>query len=158
MNFVLLFIITNAINVVISTWKSIVTVNGSKMSAAFWNALGYGYYAWIIVLTADGAIPTWQKVVIVFGCNIIGVYAVKWFEEKTQKEKLWKVEMTIPAEYSEQLRLRLYEAQIAANYVFADPWAIFNVYCYTRDQSSLVKELGKDYDEKFFESEEKKLY
>lgn len=158
MNFLILFIITNAINVVISTWKSIVTVSGSKASAAFWNALGYGYYAWIIVLTADGSIPTWQKVVIVFGCNIIGVYAVKWFEEKTQKTKLWKVEMTIPADLANQLRLELYEAQIAANYVEAGPWAVFNAYCYTREQSSQVKELGKKYDAKFFASEAKKLY
>ena len=39
MNFLILFIVTNAINVVISTWKSIVTVNGSKMSAAFTHGL-----------------------------------------------------------------------------------------------------------------------
>ena len=87
MNFFVLFLITNFINVLISTWKSIVTVGGSKWSAAFWNALGYAYYAWIVILTATGDMPIWEKVVIVFVCNIVGVYGVKWFEEKTAKEK-----------------------------------------------------------------------
>lgn len=158
MSFILLFIITNAINVIISTWKSIVTVNGSKMSAAFWNALGYGYYAYIVVLTATGDLPTWQKVIIVFGCNLIGVYAVKWFEERTQKEKLWKVELTVNKQCADLLKEDLNKAEIPCNYVEAGKWAVFNVYCYTKKQSGYVAELGKSYHAKFFASEAKNLY
>lgn len=158
MNFLILFIIANAVNVVLSTWKSIVTVNGSKWSAAFWNALGYGYYAWIVVLTAGDEMSTIAKVIVVFACNIVGVYAVKWFEERTQKEKLWKVELTVGKQCADLLKEDLDKAEIPCNYVEAGKWAVFNVYCYTKKQSGYVAELGKSYHAKFFASEAKNLY
>ena len=36
----------------------------------------------------------WQKCLITFACNVIGVYIVKWGEEKARKDKLWKIEAT----------------------------------------------------------------
>lgn len=146
MNFLLLFIITNFINVIISTWKSIVTVNGSKLSATIWNAVGYAYYAWIVVLTATGDIPVWQKVAVVFFCNIVGVYAVKVFEEKTAKEKLWKIEMALPEHtrcFKDVYKDWLEERGIPCNYQTLGKWTIYNCYCTTRKQTDYVRGLCK---------------
>lgn len=33
---------------------------------------------------------------VVGGCNLIGVYVAKYIEEKIKKEKLWKIEISIP--------------------------------------------------------------
>ena len=45
-------------------------------------------------------LPLWLKVVVVGLCNLVGVFAVKWGEEKARKDKLWKVEATVkPCEF-----------------------------------------------------------
>lgn len=47
MNAVILFIICTAVNVILSTIKSIATIKGGKFMAA----LTYGFYSWVIILT-----------------------------------------------------------------------------------------------------------
>ena len=82
-----IFIVLNALNVIIQTVKSICTVKCGKISAALVNALAYGLYTVVLVyMVCD--LSTWLKAVIVGGCNLIGVYIVKLLEEKMQKEKL----------------------------------------------------------------------
>lgn len=156
MNFLVLFLITNFINVLISTWKSIVTVNGSKVSAAFWNALGYAYYAWIVILTATGNIPTWQKVAVVFVCNIIGVYLVKWFEQKKRKDRLWKIELTVPTVNKNRMIDSLTTHEIPFNYIEnIGKYTIFNVYAATQNETKIVDNLADIYNAKKFASETK---
>lgn len=156
MNFLILFLITNFINVLISTWKSIVTVNGSKMSAAFWNALGYAYYAWIVILTATGSIPTWQKVAVVFVCNIIGVYLVKWFEQKQRKDRLWKIELTVPTVFKDRMIESLTAHEIPFNYIEnIGKYTIFNVFAATQNETKIVDNLADLYNAKKFASETK---
>ena len=156
MNFLILFLITNFINVLISTWKSIVTVNGSKMSAAFWNALGYAYYAWIVILTATGSIPTWQKVAVVFVCNIIGVYLVKWFEQKQRKDRLWKIELTVPSIFKDRMIESLTTHEIPFNYIEnIGKYTIFNVFAATQKETKIVDNLADLYNAKKFASETK---
>ena len=156
MNFLVLFLITNFINVLISTWKSIVTVNGSKVSAAFWNALGYAYYAWIVILTATGSIPTWQKVAVVFVCNIIGVYLVKWFEQKKRKDRLWKIELTVPTVNKNRMIDSLTTHEIPFNYIEnIGKYTIFNVYAATQNDTKIVDNLADIYNAKKFASETK---
>ena len=77
----IIFIALNVVNVIIQTVKSIATIKCGKTAAAVVNAIAYGLYTVVVVYTVCD-LPLWIKVVIVGGANLIGVYVVKWLEEK----------------------------------------------------------------------------
>ena len=85
MDLLMIFIILSIINVIFSTIKSIVTVKGGAVSASLLSALYYGYYNIVLIYTV-AEFPLWQKVVVTFGCNLVGVFVVKWAEEKARKD------------------------------------------------------------------------
>lgn len=156
MNFLVMFLIVNFVNVLLSTWKSIMTVKGSKLSAAFWNALAFAYYSWVVILTATGNLPVWQKVVVVFVCNIIGVYLVKWFEQKKRKDRLWKIELTVPTENKDRMIDSLTAHEIPFNYIEnIGKYTIFNVYAATQNDTKVVDNLADIYNAKKFATETK---
>ena len=154
---IFLFIFCTFANVVISTIKSVMTIKGSKTSAAIWNAVAFGLYTYIVVLTATASISTIWKVIITAGCNLIGVYGVKLVEEKMRKDRLWKLEMTIPnGEYgfaAPAMHGALNAANIPNNYVEAGKYAIFNCFCATKADTTKVLEIGKNFNAKTFASE-----
>jgi len=90
MKLLILFIVMNIVNVVLQTIKSLATVKCGKWGAAIVNAVAYGLYTYIVVLTMCD-LPLLAKCLIVAGANFVGVYVVKFFEEKARKDKLWKV-------------------------------------------------------------------
>ena len=65
-----IFIILTMANVILSTTKSLITVNGGKWSAAFANAVTYGVYTYLIFFTALDGVELWQKALITFICNL----------------------------------------------------------------------------------------
>lgn len=95
MKLLFIFTLCNFINVLISTIKSIVTVNGSKLTASIVNAISYGYYTVIVYLIATYDIDLITKSIIIFMCNISGVYIVKAIEQKYSSNKLWIFNCTI---------------------------------------------------------------
>lgn len=155
MSLLLLFIGLSIANVVFSTIKSIVTINGTPFSASMISALYYGYYNIVLIYTVAD-FPLWQKVLVTFGCNLVGVYAVKWAEAKGRKEKLWRIEVTVPSEFTKQLHERL--NPIPHNYIEnVGKYSIFNIYCATQMESSQVKKILVDYNAKYFVTETKEL-
>ena len=98
----LTFIILNILNVIIQTVKSIATVKCGKTAAAIINAVAYGLYT-VVTVYMMCELDLWLKALIVALANLIGVYVVKFLEEKARKEKLWRVEATIPREEAEQM-------------------------------------------------------
>lgn len=156
-NLLVLFIAMNALNVIIQTVKSLCTVKAGKAVAAAVNALAYGFYT-VIVVYMSCELPLWEKAFIIGTCNLVGVYVVKWIEEKTTKDKLWKVELTINKSGTGVLAKQLQELSIPYNYVSTTgKWDIFNIFCATQKESSFVKELAIKHKAKFFVSETKKL-
>ena len=82
----IVFIVLNIVNVVIQTVKSLATVKCGKTVAAIVNAVAYGLYTVVVVYTVCD-LPLWLKVVVVGVANLIGVYVVKYFEEKGLSKK-----------------------------------------------------------------------
>ena len=152
----ILFIICNIANVIIQTIKSLATIKGSPLVAAAVNALAYGFYTYIIIIT-NCELPVLQKCIIVALCNLMGVYVVKKVEEKARKNKLWKVEMTVPLNKKESVHIYLNECNIPHNYIDIGKYAIFNCYCSTQEQSKRVKILLENVGGKYFVSESKIL-
>ena len=110
------FIILSIINVIFSTVRSIVTIKGNKVTASF---ISGGYFAFynIMLLYTVADFPMWQKCIITFVCNVIGVFIVKFIEEKSRKDKLWKVEATIPRAEASRLINYLENSELSYNYV-----------------------------------------
>lgn len=157
MKLLIIFIILNICNVILQTVKSICTVKCEKTVAAIVNAVAYGLYTVVIVFT-NADLPLMQKVLVVALSNLIGVYVVKWFEEKQRKEMLWKVEFTVLAQNTKTIADILSLAHIPHNYIEnVGKYTIFNAYCSTQKQSESVKEIIKEYNAKYFVSETKEL-
>lgn len=148
-----LFIICTFANVVLSTIKSVMTIKGGKVNAAIWNALAFGLYSYIVVLTATAGISTFGKVAITMGCNLVGVYGVKLFEEKLRKDRLWKIEMTVRNGFAETMHHDLTLEGIPNNYVNAGKHTVFNCFCETKQDTEKVLRIAKAYDAKTFASE-----
>ena len=157
MKFLITFIILSVVNVIFSTIRSITTITGGKTVASL---ISGGYFAFynIMIIYTVADFPMWEKCVITFCCNVIGVYFVKWLEEKTRKDKLWKVEVTVPNEEVESLLADCNKMNIEHyNYVDAYQYKVFNFYCATQANSKMVKELLNNYNVKYFVSESKVL-
>lgn len=156
MNTILLFALCTAVNVILSTIKSILTVNGGKISASLINAITYGFYSYVIVLTSADGMPIWLKMAITAVCNFVGVYFVKWIEEKARKDRLWKVELTVPTRYTNTIDFDLHD--VPHSYIeLSDKHTLFNFYCATQKESAKVKAIANQYEAKYFVAESKNL-
>ena len=156
MNLLVLFIILNIVNVIIQTVKSLVTVKCGKGIAAMINALAYGLYT-IVVVYMMCDLPLLLKAFIIAMCNLIGVYIVKLIEEKSTRDKLWKVEMTVKPRYAKELMETLDTLRIPYSYIDIEKYILFNVYCETQKQSTVVKAIVERYHAKYFVAECKTL-
>lgn len=156
MKLLILFIVMNIVNVVIQTIKSIATIKCGKTAAAIVNAVAYGLYTYILILTACD-LPILTKCLIVAGANFVGVWVVKYFEEKARKDKLWKVEATIPVEVAEKVKRDLKANCLPHNYIDIERYYLFNVYCENQEQSKVAKVVLDYYNAKYFVSESKSL-
>lgn len=157
MNLLIIFILANIFNVIIQTIKSICTIKCGKGVAALVNALAYGFYTYVVILmVAD--LPLLTKCIIVGLCNLIGVYVVKWAEERARKAKLWKVELTVRNEEAQKLHEDLERFNIPHNYIpNVGKWTIFNAYCATQKESHFTKEIANKAHAKYFVTETKEL-
>lgn len=152
-----LFIVLNIVNVVVQTIKSICTIKCDKVVAAIVNAVAYGLYTVVtIYMLCD--LPLMWKAFIVAMCNLVGVYVVKLIEEHARKDKLWKVEATVPFERYESLDYDLTNHFIEHNYILlGEKYAVFNIYCPTQEQSRFAKKILDNHHAKYFVSESKTL-
>ena len=155
-NLLIIFVVLNVVNVIIQTVKSIATIKCGKTVAAIVNAVAYGLYTIVLVYTVC-ELNLWLKAGVVAVANLIGVYVVKAIEEKSRKEKLWKVETTVNRDYAEEVHTLLENAKIPHSFVHAGPHTIFNCYCETCKQSNAIKEILTNYNAKYFVSESKVL-
>ena len=157
MEFLAIFIVLSVINVIFSTVRSIVTIKGGKFVASIVSGGYFAFYNVMLIYTVMD-FPMWQKCLITFVCNVVGVFIVKFVEELLQKDKLWKIEATIVRSYQADVCEMLNKAQVPYNYIEGiGKYTIFNVFCATQNQSIAVKEILKAYNAKYFVSESKTL-
>ena len=153
----IIFIVLNILNVIIQTVKSIATVKCGKAVAALVNAVAYGLYT-VVTVYMMCELSLGLKAFIVALCNLIGVYVVKWAEEKARKDKLWKVEATVNTmNDAQEIVALLKDANIPCNYIDINRYVLINCYCATQKQSQGVKSILDSYNAKYFVSESKTL-
>ena len=153
MNLLILFIVLNVVNVIIQTIKSLCTIKCGKGVAALVNALAYGLYTIVLVYTVCD-LPLYVKVAVVALANFIGVFTVKYIEEKMRKDRLWKIEATFK---NRHILDDLKEIEVPHNYIDANKYYIVNFYRSTQQDSALVKEFIVNNGGKYFATETKIL-
>ena len=154
---ILTYVIFSVLNVIIQTIKSIATIKCNKYVASVVNAIAYGLYTYIIFITSDESLGLWFKIIVVAIANLIGVFVVKYFEEKNRKDRLWKIESTFSnsENFIKNLEVWAKVNNISFNYINIDKYIIVNFYCPTQKESVIVKEFITKFNGKYFISETK---
>lgn len=150
MKILIIFFILTALNVILSTVKSLITVKGSPLIAALVNAGYYGFYNLVLIYSVADFSIYW-KMAITFICNLIGVWLVKRLEQKARKDKLWEIRATVPKKYFSAVHYDLRD--IPHSYVDIEKYVIFNFYCATQKESKKVKDIVNQYEARYFVTE-----
>ena len=157
MKLLIIFIVLNIFNVILQTIKSICTVKCGKTVAAIVNAVAFGLYTVVIVYT-NADLPLIQKVLVVALSNLIGVYVVKWVEEKKRKDKLWAIRFTVKDNEGEKIINELENKDISYGYDVRGKYIIFETFCNSKEETLKVKEIVKRFNAKYFISENKIVF
>ena len=84
MNPILLFTLATIVNVSVSTIRSICTIKCGKWLSALTNAICYGFYPLIVMLTAKDTVDIITNMCITAVANFICVWIIKYVEEKAR--------------------------------------------------------------------------
>ena len=123
-----IFVVLNFINVLVNTARSLLTIKGGKWIASVMNAVCYGYYTIIIVITATYEMPLLIKCIAVAFVNFVGVFTIKYCEEKMQKDKMW-----------------IYNA------------TAIQIFSNTQKESEMIKAILENYNIKYYAIESKEI-
>ena len=145
---ILIFTIATIVNVTISTIRSLTTIKCGKWISATTNALCYGFYPLIVMLTAKGTVDILINMLITAVANFVCVWIIKLVEEKARKDKMWKVEVAVLGEKGNKVIHALHEKYIPHNYNYLGKWCIFNIYCTTKEETAKVLDIAKQYEGK----------
>ena len=140
--YIVLFIICQFINVALNTAKTIIMHKEEKISSSIINAITYGFYAIIVVMTAS-ALPLWITIIITIITNLIGVYGSMWLLDKFKKDSLWEITATADRKNIDEIREYLNVCDIAHNYNLVDNYknskVVFRIYSENQKQSEEIK-------------------
>ena len=152
---IIIFTICQFINVALNTIKTIIMHKEEKISSAIINAVTYGFYAIIVVMTAT-ALPLWQTVVITIITNLIGVYMSMWLLEKFKKDSLWEIVATVKEEDTFYLADELNILEIGYNDIKTSQGeSVFHIYSKSQKESAEIKERLDFYGAKYIVHEER---
>lgn len=165
--YIIVFFVCQLVNVALNTAKTIVMHKEEKISSSIINAITYGFYCIIVVMTAS-ALPLLITIVITIITNLIGVYFSMIILEKFKKDKLWKVETTISwsrvpnIPYYDQknkflnaLIGKINAQNLSYHYIeLPKREFLFSFYCKTQKESLALKEILKEYNAKYIVQEE----
>ena len=113
--YIIVFIICQLINVALNTIKTIIMHKEEKISSSIINAITYGFYAIIVIMTAS-SLPLWITILITAITNLIGVYGSMWVLEKFKKDSLWEITATTDRKNLDRVREYLNILKISHNY------------------------------------------
>ena len=103
--YIVVFTVCQLINVALNTAKTIIMHKEEKISSSIINAVTYGFYAIIVVMTAS-ALPLWITIVITAITNLIGVYGSMWLLDRFKKDSLWEIVANITVSDKEYERFQ----------------------------------------------------
>ena len=146
----LAFFISQLVNVILSTIKSVLTVKGTRMSATLINTISYTINA--AVISQIGNVDNIYIVCIFTAItNFVGVWFSLWLLEKFRKERLWRISATVKKENFEDLIKELHDLEIDF-ITYNTSWekrTPLDVFSKSREESSLIRTVFEKYDVKY---------
>lgn len=145
MKIILAFFIAQFINVVLSTLKSVITIKGGKNWAAISNAVAYGFNTIVIKSLVD--VDMEVAVIITIVTNLIGVYFGLSIIERTRKDQLWKITVTI-----QTIELKAFKHDLLSKDISFityetkwDDYKVVDIFSKHKADSKVIKEVFKSY-------------
>ena len=144
MEILILYLILQITNVILATIKSIVTIKGSKLSAALMNALSYSVNVIVVIYTVmDFSILI--KILITAITNFAGTYLGVYITEKLRKDRLWEIKATVitVTDYINIKNALKAQSHIKYNSMTLDDnqGYLFYVYTKNKQQSKIVRDI-----------------
>ena len=155
MNAILIFAIATIVNVTLSTIRALCTIKGGKWLSASMNALCYGFYPLIVMLTAKGTVDIIINMIITAITNFVCVWLIKFIEEKARKDKMWKVEIAVSKKYKDTILILLERHSIPHNHLELGSWLVFNCYCNEQKDTKTCVDIAKQFEGKYSAYESK---
>ena len=139
-----LFIAIQFINVIISTFKSILTVKGSKLNASIISAISYTFGAVVTKLITEQSFEI--VILVTFFANFIGVFIAKWILEKREPVRLWVYQVTVRDNELKNMEDEVLKRGIkfTAMNALNDRNSI-SIYSYSKLESTIVRDILKDH-------------
>ena len=144
--YIVVFTVCQLINVALNTAKTIIMHKEEKISSSIINAVTYGFYAIIVVMTAS-ALPLWITIVITGITNLIGVYGSMWLLDRFKKDSLWEIVATVQntekVDYTQFINMVLEQEHISYNYIETNKQGeyVYHIYSENQKQSAIVKKV-----------------
>ena len=136
----IIFILVQLITTIISTAKTVLTVEAGKTTAAVVNAVSYTLGAAITKLITKQDMEV--VILVTFFSNLIGVYIAKSILEKTRKTRLWVINATVKDDLKTLIEDSLLERSIQYTLIEAKNHRnFFSIFSYSRGESTLIKEI-----------------
>lgn len=139
---IILFIILQVINVILSTIKSIVMIKGSKWGAIIANTIYFGVYT--AVLKQISAIDNLLVLVIItMLANFFGTWIGIVITDKLRKADLWTIKTVVRIEYLKEYKQALNEAGLKyiSYQTTWDEYTAIDIFSESRTQSKTIKEI-----------------
>ena len=158
--YIVVFTVCQLINVGLNTAKTIIMHKEEKISSSVINAVTYGFYAIIVVMTAS-ALPLWITIVISALTNLFGVYGSMWLLDRFKKDSLWEIVATVQNtemdNYKQFLNLIFTREQISFNCMETNMKGEYGYHIYSENQkqSEIVKKALSGTNAKYIVHEEK---
>lgn len=158
MKLFIIFLVLQIVNVILQTIKSIATVKCGKILASIVNAVTFGFYT-VVIVYMNCDLTLWQKVFATALTNFIGVWIVKYIEEKIRKDKLWLIQATFDVSDEWKINAHCNVKNITySSIALRDGKHIaYNFYCATQSESLTAKNIIQLFNGKYFASESKIL-
>lgn len=157
MKLLILFIVLQVVNVILSTIRSIVTIKCDKYMSAIVSALYFGFYT-VVLIYMNCNLDLWTKVAITAITNLIGVFIVKYGEELARKDKLWAIRFTVNDNEREKIINELENKNISYGYDVRGKYIIFETFCTSKEETLKIKEIVQKFNAKYFISENKIVF
>ena len=169
--YVIFYLGVQLVNVILNTFKTIITARGSMIPAAVINALTFGFYTIVVALTADisnlwvnMAITIfanfivsnlWVNMAITIFANFIGVCFSIWLLNKLRKDKLWEIVATVSNDNDYKVANSLHDEVIPYTMVKdSTNHTIFHIYSANQKESIIIKKILQKYNAKYIVHQE----
>ena len=143
------FIVATLVNVILSTLKSVITVKGGRVVASIVNAVAYGFNTICIKSISD--VELWVAILVTVVSNLVGVYIALTITKKFEKERLWKITVTVPTENLKDFKTDLLASDIGfiVYETTYEKYKVVDVFSHHKAESRILRELVSKYKAKY---------